>query len=694
MDTSPRRREKQRYRGNFRRYMSEASRDTLLDQARDAASRGDWRQAHALLAGADARGLLSGPDLAFLANVAYAAGHLDQTIEVWERIHAESLRVGDPPTAAGAAVRIALHLLLDTALMAPVRGWLARVERLLEGQPESATHAWLAVVRNYERMLSGDFPCARKWARRAIELGSRWDQAATAIGRVAEARSLILEGEVRQGLGLLDEAAVVTVSGELDPLATGMVYCELVCALQALAQYDLAQEWTEAMERFTRRDGIGSLHGRCRVHRAEILRLRGSLEEAEREAVEACDELRPYLRREMGWPLTELGRIRLQKGDVGGAEEAFSAAHQVGWDPQPGPALVHLTRGDRAQALAMIRDALERPSNLPSKELPPNTDLRRAPLLAAQVEIEIAAGHLDRAGAAAQELQRIAARFESKALTASALLAQARVRLAGGSAADAHRDFEAAAQLWNEVRTPYEMAVARLGLADALRAEGNETEALMELRAASSTLAQIGAAHHAEAAAADKPAAAKINVFRREGDYWSITFDGRVVRVRDLKGLRYLARLLADPGREFHVLELTALESGEPVAADLRFQDSGAVLDTRAKEAYRRRLAEIEEDLAQAATLGDPARAARSEAERDFVRRELSGAIGLGGRDRRANSTSERARAAVTSALRQALTRIRAHDTLLAQHLDRTIRTGTTCAYLPDPRWQATWKQD
>src|SRR5262245_25975045 len=295
-----------------------------------------------------------------------------------------------------------------------------------------------------------------------------------------------------------------------------MVYCELVCALQGLAQYDLAQEWTEAMERYTRRNGIGSLHGRCRVHRAEILRLRGSLNEAEREAVEACDELRPYLRREMGWPLTELGRIRLQKGDVGGAEEAFAAAHQVGWDPQPGPALVHLTRGDRAQAVAMIRDALERPSNLPSKELPPNTDLRRAPLLAAQVEIEIAAGHLDRAHSAAEELRRIAARFESKALAASAFLAQARVRLAEGSAADARRDFQAAAHVWNEVRMPYEMAVARLGLAAALRAEGNEPEALLELRAARSTLEQIGAVHLAEAPAAGKPVAAGVNIFRRE----------------------------------------------------------------------------------------------------------------------------------------------------------------------------------
>ena len=142
------------------------------------------------------------------------------------------MRAGDVVAAAGAAARVAMHLLFDTALMAPVRGWLTRAERLLEGQDETPVHAWVAVVRSYERLLVGDLPSAREWARRAIEIGSKRDPAAAAIGRVAEARSLILAGEVQQGLVLLDEAGVATVSGELDPLSTGVVYCELVCALQ------------------------------------------------------------------------------------------------------------------------------------------------------------------------------------------------------------------------------------------------------------------------------------------------------------------------------------------------------------------------------------------------------------------------------------------------------------------------------
>ena len=277
-------------------------------------------------------------------------------------------------------------------------------------------------------------------------------------------------------------------SPETSILSTGVVYCELVCALQGLAQYDVAEEWTEAMERWCKTNAIGSLHGRCRVHRAEILRLRGSCSEAETEALGACEELRPYLRREMGWPLSELGRIRLRRGDVEGAEEALLAAHRAGWDPQPGLALVRLAQGDAAAAAGAIRDALDHPMRVPFKERPPDTDLQRAPLLEAQIEIEIAAGDIARARSAADQLARVAGRFDSKALVAGATLGQGRVRLAEGDNAAAERFCADAARLWGEVGAPYEAALARVALADALHASGREQRAALELEAARTVL--------------------------------------------------------------------------------------------------------------------------------------------------------------------------------------------------------------
>jgi tetratricopeptide (TPR) repeat protein len=688
--------------------MSDGAGHDPLESARSAAAHGDWDKAFHLLTSADADGLLPRGDLPVLGKVAYAAGHLDVAVAAWERAHTASLQDGDEVGAAGAAVRVAMHLLFDTALMAPVRAWLARADDLLDGRAGTPAHAWLGVVRAYERMLTGDAPGARPWARQAIDVGSTCDPAACALGRVVEARLAILDGDVQHGLALLDRAGVATVSGELDALSTGVVYCELVCALQGLGQYDAAEQWTEAMERWCEGNAIGSLHGRCRVHRAEILRLRGSFAEAEGQALTACEELRPYLRRELGWPLNELGRIRLQKGDLAGARETLIASHRAGWDPQPDLALVLLALGDVATAAASIRGSLERPVRVPSKERPPNTDLQRAPLLEAQVEIGLAAGDVGRARSAEEELERISARFGSRALAASAALAHGRVRLADGDSRGAEEFLSRAVRLWNELGAPYEAARARLSLAEAYAADGAEHRAVLERGAARALLEDIRAAPsplprvqgmHDDARGGQQ--GERADVFRREGDYWSVTFDGHTVRVRDLKGMRYLARLLADPGREYHVLDLVAAEAGRdrPVDASaapglphVALGDAGEVIDAQARDAYRRRLAEIDDDIEQARAGGDDERAAQAQTERDFLVRELARAFGLGGRSRRAASASERARAGVTRAVRHAIARIGEHDPRLGEHLSFAVRTGTYCTYRPDPGAPARWR--
>lgn len=672
--------------------MSEAPGRTVVEQARTAAAQNAWPQAYDLFLAADGEAPLGAPDLALLAEAAYTTGHLEMTFDAWERAYAVSLADGDDVAAAGAAVKVAMHLLIDTALLAPIRGWTARVERLLDGHDATPVHAWLAVARAYERVLTGNFADVEEWARLAVEIGTAHDEpAAAAMGRMAHARALIFLGRIDEGLRLLDEAALAAFSGELDHLTIGMVFCELLCACRGIAQYDRAEEWTDAMERYRDAQGVGSMGGRCRIHRAELLHLRGETVAAEHEASKACDELQPYMRLEFGWPLTELGRIRLRMGDLDGAEEVLLRAHEIGWDAQPWLALLRLARGDAVAAAASIRDALDHPLNVPSKEFPPNTDLRRAPLLEAQVEIEIAVGDLDRARTAADELLRIAATFASKPLGATASLARASVILASGAADAAVRAFHEALALWNEVGAPHEAAVARMGLGRAYRAEGNEERALLEFGAARTTFERIGAARHADAAAravgapVDAPTSiATGNVFRKEGDYWSVVFGGATVRVRHLKGMGYIARLLADPGREFHALDLAT--EGASATGLIDAGDAGEMLDATAKEMYRRRLADIDADIEEAKVFGDIVRAERAEAERDHIVKELARAVGLDGRDRRAGAASERARASVTQAVRHAIARLGAHHATLGAHLERTIRTGTFCAYAPEPR--------
>jgi class 3 adenylate cyclase len=459
-----------------------------------------WDEAYDLLSAADRDGKLGAGDFPLLAQAAYLAGRPEAAVHVWERIHGAAVDAGDRVGAAGAAVQIA-YFLLEAGLLSPMRGWIGRAEQLLEGQPESAVNGRLAVARSYLGLFTGNIDGASVAAHEAIELGRQFDHADTmALGRTAQARVLLLQGHLTEALALFDELAVAATTGELDPITTGIVFCSAVCAWQGLTDYERAEEWTEAMERWRRHGALGGFHGRCRVHRAEILRLHGSCLEADREVRQACEEFRVYSKRLLGWPLTELGQIRLRLGDLSGAEEAFLEAHERGWDPQPGLALLRLAQGDVAGAAASIGDAVDSVPEVPSQERPPNTELFRAPLLAAQVDIALAAGDLNQANGAAEQLEAIAATFGTKALRASAAGARGTIRLAEGDATARER-LEEAVRLWHELDAPYEAARARVSLGEAHRAAGHGERALLEFQAARSTFERLGAKVDAERAA-------------------------------------------------------------------------------------------------------------------------------------------------------------------------------------------------
>jgi tetratricopeptide (TPR) repeat protein len=189
-------------------------------------------------------------------------------------------------------------------------------------------------------------------------------------------------------------------------------------------------------------------------------------------------------------------------------------------------------------------------------------------------------------------------------------------------------------------------------------------------------------------------------VFRRDGEFWTISYEGKGVRVKDAKGLQYIARLLRHPGAELHVADLAAGgeagsspeparggDAGEIVAG---LGDAGEALDAPARAAYRQRLQDLETELAEATEWADTGRAEKLRAEIEFLRAELSAAYGLGGRVRKAADTSDRARKAVTSRIRESIERIGTEHPALAQHLENAIRTGTFCRYQPDRplRWE------
>jgi CheY-like chemotaxis protein len=180
-------------------------------------------------------------------------------------------------------------------------------------------------------------------------------------------------------------------------------------------------------------------------------------------------------------------------------------------------------------------------------------------------------------------------------------------------------------------------------------------------------------------------------LFRPEGEFWTVAFEGEAFRLRETKGLSYIAALLREPGRELHALDLLAAQPTEDEPRPPG-SDAGPILDTQAKAQYRARLEELADELREAEQWNDRERVARATEEREAIAQELAAAVGLGGRDRKAASDAERARVNVTRSIKAAVERIAEHSPALGRHLEATLRTGQYCSYIPDPRAPVRWE--
>src|SRR6266852_2552449 len=226
--------------------------------------------------------------------------------------------------------------------------------------------------------------------------------------------------------------------------------------------------------------------------------------------------------------------------------------------------------------------------------------------------------------------------------------------------------------------------------------------------------ARFGAAGTGDTAPRSR--AAQRGIFGKEGEFWTVGYGGKAFRLKDSKGLGYLAHLLRHPAAEFHVLDLVGgiasqreedetsqsvhglprgEEDLEKAGIHIRnLGDAGEMLDEQAKVAYRHRLSELREELEEAKEVGNVERAEQAEQEIDALTSELSRAVGLGGRHRRAASASERARQSITKPIKAVLDRIAQSDARLGDIFSRCIKTGNFCSYQPDPDFPMAWEFD
>jgi class 3 adenylate cyclase len=458
-----------------------------LENARNAAVRHQWREAYEAYSGLDRRELAA-DDLERFAESAWWCGKLDEAINLRERSYARYSSNGQRLDSA----RLALTLSWDHSgrgAFAVSHGWFAKAERLLEGEAESTVHARLALTRAINTLFGGNPTEAIPDFKLAFELAQRFgDKDTEVLALVGRGRSLVKSGEIDEGLALLDEATASAVCGELQPYSTGLVYCITISSCQDLGDYRRAAEWTEAANRWCDQLDVTGFPGACRVHRAEVLRLRGDLAMAEKQALEACEELHDFERSITAAGYYEIGEIRRRLGDFAAAEEAYRKADELGREPQPGLALLRLGEGKVDAAVAGITRTLQETTD-------PLARLRRLP---AQVEIAIAAANLKAARTALAELEQIVDSYKIGGLRATAF--DATVQEMSGRIALAENDVEAAIGSlrqardgWRQVGAPHETAQARMLLGLAFRRQGDVHAANTEFDAALATFEQLGA---------------------------------------------------------------------------------------------------------------------------------------------------------------------------------------------------------
>jgi class 3 adenylate cyclase len=464
--------------------MSQVIEGSPLQAGREAATRHAWREAYELLKQADEAGELTADDLAMLGEASWWLGKLDDCIASRERAHNAYLKEGDRRKAAVLALTLANDFFAKMAHSIGA-GWFNKAERILQDEPECAEQGWLSMMNSMSAIMVGDHDAALEAAETTLDIGTRFgDPDLQAFALLFKGRSLVGKGKVQEGLALLDEATVAAVSGELRPFSTGMIYCVAITTTAELADYSRAGQWTDASVRWCERQSIAGFPGICRVHRAEILRLRGSWAEAEQETRRALIELRPFNLMFAADGFYELGEVRFRMGDLEGAEDAFRQANELGKEPQPGLALLRLATGKVEAAKSGIRRALEEYSG---------DNLRRLHLLPAQVEIALAAGDLETARAAVADMEGMGDVYDNHVWQATTLWARGSLELAEGVPDRAIKDLRRSARLWREADLPYEAARARLALGLALRADEDEDAAELEFRAARAAFEKLGA---------------------------------------------------------------------------------------------------------------------------------------------------------------------------------------------------------
>ena len=454
-------------------------------RAGEAFARRAWAEAYRLLDAADREATLEPEDLERFATAAYLLGREAESEALRARAHQSCLDRGDLEGAARAASWLAFGL-LQRGARAQASGWFARAERLLdEAELDSVVRGYLLVPSAVQHIIQGDPAAGDATFSRAADVARRFgDRDLAALACAGRGRALIRLEHLAEGVALLDEAMVAVTAGEVTPILAGDIYCIVLEACQETFDLRRASEWTVSLgEWCASQPDLVRFRGECLLYRAEVMQLRGRWRDAARDARDACDLLAS--RPAAGAAFYRIGEIHRLRGEFPEAEAAYARANEHGRRPQPGLALLRLTQGQIDPAAASIRGAL----------LDTRAHAARARMLAAAVEVLLAAGDHEAARAAASELADVTRTIGAPLLRGASAHATGAVRLADGDVAAASAPLREAWEIWRELEMPYEEAQTCLLMAAVCERRGDPDGHRLELEAARKLFTELDADH-------------------------------------------------------------------------------------------------------------------------------------------------------------------------------------------------------
>ena len=464
-----------------------------LSEAWLAFDRHDWLAAYDGLA-RTADGALHADDFVLLAKAAYLLGRTNDCVQAMQRAHQGYVAGGDTLSAVRCAFWLAMVLFLGGE-MAVGGGWVARCQRLLQDVEGDVVERGYALVHvMFLAVARGQYDEATRVSDEVTSYGRRFQDAdLLAIGLCVRGRSSIYQDAVPEGLAHLDEAMVGVAAGEVSPLMAGQVWCAVIEACQEVGDFARVEQWTRALTAWCdAQPGLLTFTGQCAMHRGQVRRARGDFRGALAEFTEAESRYRALgASPAVGFLMYERGEVHRVLGEHDAAEEAFTRATELGFDPQPGLALLWLQQGRTDAGAHAVRRLLAEPRDV----------VHRARVLPGAIEVLLAGGDLAGARLVEEELAGIAERFGCPSLLAAAAFCDGAVALAEGDPEQALASLRAAAHAWRVLGSDYECARTMVLLGQVLRGAGDDRSAVGELEAARRTLVRLGAVPAAQAAA-------------------------------------------------------------------------------------------------------------------------------------------------------------------------------------------------